>query len=344
MIQCDILYLIFENLSDDNGTLANCIYVCRGWADIAVKILYRDPFKNIIELENQILIIRLFERSFTDRLTYDYVSFLKYIRITNLTDWISNVEWNLNWSDGRKVDTFRAHTSRVFTLLKNIFKRCGTLKYLGYCSLLTEIHLLENDMLRCIDKKTIIEIEPRHLKNVTFSRGITLDSFKIMDTKSMTKLNRFTNLQKLVIITRNENIPYSILDCSAEDIDITFTNEIKFHWLLYITKNLNLKNKKSIHITNLNIPKLYVKHYHTRDSNFIFNRLRSTAPEDLDHKSITYTNVITYFKRKFTITCDNSEGRLLYSLYFYNPNGFFVSMIDISDIHDLPEYCEKYKI
>ncbi|CAG8742799.1 3836_t:CDS:1, partial [Dentiscutata heterogama] len=64
-----------------------------------------------------------------------------------------------------------------------IFKRCGTLKYLGYCSFhFEEVFQLHDKMLKCINKNTIIEIgltqsnkkilsklRDKNIENVVFS-------------------------------------------------------------------------------------------------------------------------------------------------------------------------------
>ncbi|PKK60170.1 hypothetical protein RhiirC2_793724 [Rhizophagus irregularis] len=43
----DILYLIFEELQDDDNTLYSCLLVNKTWCETTVPILWKDPWKRL---------------------------------------------------------------------------------------------------------------------------------------------------------------------------------------------------------------------------------------------------------------------------------------------------------
>ena len=47
MLIKDVLFLIFEELMDDNESLYSLILVSKIWCQVAVPILWKDPWRNL---------------------------------------------------------------------------------------------------------------------------------------------------------------------------------------------------------------------------------------------------------------------------------------------------------
>ena len=99
----DILYLIIEELQDDNKTLFSCILVNKTWCEISIQILWRNPWK-YLNNKKASLLLNVIISHFSDesrkklglyrehglyvisyqKLSFDYISFCKHLNLNEI--------------------------------------------------------------------------------------------------------------------------------------------------------------------------------------------------------------------------------------------------------------------
>ena len=97
----DIFYLIFEKLHDDKNTLFSCILVNKTWCEITIPILWRNPWKFLMNEKERSLLLNVIISHFSDEsrkklkehglLTnsyqkplFDYISFCKHLNLNKI--------------------------------------------------------------------------------------------------------------------------------------------------------------------------------------------------------------------------------------------------------------------
>ncbi|GBB88546.1 hypothetical protein RclHR1_15090005 [Rhizophagus clarus] len=131
-LNADILYLIFKELQDNKKTFLSCLTVNKAWCETIIPILWRDPWKysekkellllNVIVshfseesrkyLENQRVDIftSVYQKPF-----FNYISFCRYLNLSNLNKLIDAIILNLDYDDDD--DAFSDELS--FPILRN---------------------------------------------------------------------------------------------------------------------------------------------------------------------------------------------------------------------------------
>ncbi|RIA99404.1 hypothetical protein C1645_869974 [Glomus cerebriforme] len=138
-IDNDNLFIIFEELKDDNKTLFSCSLVNRQWCKIAIPILWRDPMKkNFNEQLLDIIKYSLPNKSKTFLLNqgidinknrklqkkplFDYIKYCKYLRFNKFNEYI-----NLLTKTLKEEEDYFLIKQEIFKIFIN---KCSAIKYL----------------------------------------------------------------------------------------------------------------------------------------------------------------------------------------------------------------------
>jgi hypothetical protein len=345
----DILFLIFEELQKDSKSLFSCLMINRLWCEIAVPILWRDPWRYSINYYNKSSLYSIITFYLSDdikeflkregiqtsdqSLAFDYLSFCKSINVKIINNIIS---------------IGSTSTYNQFLLQQEFYnlmvRKCSELKYLNMISIKHQIFYFSEAKVRLeslCELKCDTSIEPSYFYGLA---RICQNIQRLTIINKVVKANY--GIAKLIEVQRN--LKYFEWEDDFEEE--YFTEEDPYE------KALLALEKKADKLNHLRIFFLYVEDFeHTLPQKVFpkFHKLKTLILEDFifisqeQFKTLVYRDLevlnIDYISlNTVSIMIENSGGHLKeillkYYDYLYEKDNFNKDSLIL--IRKIYEHC-----
>jgi hypothetical protein len=80
----DILYLISEELQDDENTLHSCLLVNKTWCEIIIPMIWKDPWKYLKDGKEESLLNVMISHLSNQRPLFNYINFCKHLNLNKI--------------------------------------------------------------------------------------------------------------------------------------------------------------------------------------------------------------------------------------------------------------------